>query len=71
MESKPFTANEIEFFAEDEHVSIVPRFNLEEMNFISGDYGPFETQVPVEVPLWLAICLKKAEKVQHTVPRVV
>ena len=70
MANNPFTANEIEFFAEDEHLNIVPRFqNGKKMHFISGDYGPFETQVEVEVPVWLAISLKKRGKCNIKCPQ--
>ena len=58
----PFTTGEIEFFAEDVPINVVPRFNLQTMHFISGDFGPFEAQVPAEVPLWLAISLKRRRK---------
>uniref|UniRef100_A0A6B2LKV4 Uncharacterized protein n=2 Tax=Arcella intermedia TaxID=1963864 RepID=A0A6B2LKV4_9EUKA len=45
--------------AEDEWVTILPSFNHPTMHFISGDIGPFEVSIPINVPLWLAITLKK------------
>ena len=42
---------------------------MEKMHFISGDYGPFETQVEVEVPVWLAISLKKRGKCNIKCPQ--
>jgi len=53
---------EIEFIAEKQLVSIVPNFSLDKVYFISGDYGPFNPGLPVEVPLWLAISLKERQK---------
>jgi len=39
-------------------VTIIPKFSHDQMYFISGTFGPFLPQTPVEVPLWLAISLK-------------
>jgi len=57
-----FTANEIEFLAEDELIGIVPTFSLDNLSLISGDYGPFKPSIPIKVPLWLAVTLKKRQK---------
>ena len=43
-------------------MTIVPKFAHDQMYFISGTFGPFLPQTPVEVPLWLAISLKKRRK---------
>lgn len=59
---KATTAAENVFYAEDCIVRITPRFEHPVMNFLSGDFGPFETDSETEVPLWLAIELKKNEK---------
>eukprot|EP01133_Synstelium_polycarpum_P014868 gene14868-17581_t len=64
-----FTPYQIEFMAEDEVVTIVPNFKMEELHFMSGTYGPFQPPLPVDVPLWLAISLKKTKKCRITVPR--
>jgi len=29
---------------------------------LQGDYGPFRPQIPVTVPLWLGIAMKKRSK---------
>lgn len=50
---------EVEFLAENEIVSILPSFTSSEYNLISGDVGPFRAGLPVNVPLWMAIILKK------------
>lgn len=57
-----FSAEEVEFFAEDEMVEIVPNINMEPLNFICGDFGPFRPQIATQVPLWLAMALKKRGK---------
>ncbi|XP_073021665.1 DNA replication complex GINS protein PSF2 [Primulina huaijiensis] len=57
-----FSAAEMEFLAEDEMIEIVPNMRMEPLNFISGDFGPFRPQIPTEVPLWLAVSLRKRGK---------
>ncbi|XP_062108067.1 DNA replication complex GINS protein PSF2 [Humulus lupulus] len=57
-----FSAEEIEFMGEDEMIEIVPNMRMEPLNLISGDYGPFFPQMVTQVPLWLAIALKKRGK---------
>ncbi|WCJ19617.1 DNA replication complex GINS protein PSF2 [Euphorbia peplus] len=57
-----FSPEEIEFIAEDELVEIVPNLRMESLNFLCGDYGPFYPQIAAQVPLWLAVALKKRGK---------
>ncbi|GLT43854.1 hypothetical protein SLA2020_177840 [Shorea laevis] len=57
-----FSAEEVEFIAEDEMVDIVPNMTIERLNFISGDFGPFLPLTVNQVPLWLAVALKKRGK---------
>ncbi|KAL3650147.1 DNA replication complex GINS protein PSF2 [Castilleja foliolosa] len=57
-----FSAAELEFLAEDEVIEIVPNMRMDPLNFISGDFGPFRPQIATEVPLWLAVALKKRGK---------
>ncbi|XP_043701117.1 DNA replication complex GINS protein PSF2 isoform X1 [Telopea speciosissima] len=57
-----FSAAEVEFLAEDETLEIVPNMKMDALNFICGDYGPFYPQITIEVPLWLAVALKKRGK---------
>ena len=55
----PFSESELEFLAEEEFIRISPLFNMDEvLNCITADYGPFRSQCPVLVPLWMAIYLK-------------
>ncbi|XP_010558802.1 PREDICTED: DNA replication complex GINS protein PSF2 [Tarenaya hassleriana] len=48
--------------AESESVEIVPNMNMDQLNFICGDFGRFLPQIPTQVPLWLAVALKKRGK---------
>ncbi|KAL2320280.1 hypothetical protein Fmac_029249 [Flemingia macrophylla] len=57
-----FSAEELEFIAEDEIVDIVPNIKMGPLNLISGDFGPFTPQIVTQAPLWLAIALKKRGK---------
>ena len=36
------TASEIEFFVEQQPITIVPNFELDTLMFISGTFGPFQ-----------------------------
>ncbi|XP_021295973.1 DNA replication complex GINS protein PSF2 [Herrania umbratica] len=57
-----FSAEEVEFMAEDELIEIVPNMRMDPLNFICGDFGPFLPQIATPVPLWLAVALKKRGK---------
>ncbi|KAJ7975805.1 DNA replication complex GINS protein PSF2 [Quillaja saponaria] len=57
-----FSAEELEFVAEDEIVEIIPNLRMEPLNLICGDFGPFFPQIVTQVPLWLAVALKKRGK---------
>lgn len=57
-----FSPAEMEFLAEDEMIEIVPNMRMDPLNLISGDYGPFRPQIATQVPLWLAVALKKRGK---------
>nr|KYP41008.1 DNA replication complex GINS protein PSF2 [Cajanus cajan] len=58
-----FSAEELEFVAEDEIVDIVPNLKMGPLNFISViNYLNTSTLIITQVPLWLAIALKKRGK---------
>ncbi|KAJ7962127.1 DNA replication complex GINS protein PSF2 [Quillaja saponaria] len=57
-----FSAEELEFIAEDETIEIIPNLRMEPLNLLCGDFGPFFPQIPTQVPLWLAVALKKRGK---------
>uniref|UniRef100_A0A0N5ALL6 GINS complex subunit 2 n=1 Tax=Syphacia muris TaxID=451379 RepID=A0A0N5ALL6_9BILA len=44
---------------EDYYFQIKPNFSSEQLQLICGDIGPFEAGIPISVPLWVAIFLKK------------
>ncbi|KAI8465082.1 MAG: DNA replication complex GINS protein [Monoraphidium minutum] len=63
----PVAPEELEFFAEEEPITIIPSFKLRHnatgmLSCIGGDYGPFRPNMPVEVPIWLALQLHKRGK---------
>eukprot|EP00475_Leptophrys_vorax_P041535 TRINITY_DN78303_c0_g1_i1.p1 TRINITY_DN78303_c0_g1~~TRINITY_DN78303_c0_g1_i1.p1 ORF type:complete len:200 (+),score=13.35 TRINITY_DN78303_c0_g1_i1:106-705(+) len=57
-----FHESEVEFAAEDELVRVVPNFRADALRLFAGEFGPFRPQMAVEVPLWLAVALKKRGK---------
>eukprot|EP01083_Nonionella_stella_P088071 245255_1 len=63
-----FTEDEAEFMAEDEQITIYPNFTRDVLMFVSHDCGPFRPNIPVEVPLWLAVKLKKLKKCTIQIP---
>ena len=48
-----------EFIAQNQLIGVIPKFNHDEILLISGTFGPFKPQKPTEVPIWLALQLKK------------
>ena len=63
-----FTSEELEFYAEDEHISIIPNFNSNVLHFLNGDFGPFHSNLGTDVPLWLALALKERRKCRIEAP---
>ncbi|XP_043563395.1 DNA replication complex GINS protein PSF2 [Chiloscyllium plagiosum] len=60
--------SEVEFLAEKQTVTIIPNFSLDKIYLITGDLGPFNPGLPVDVPVWLAINLKQRQKCRIVVP---
>ncbi|XP_072373971.1 DNA replication complex GINS protein PSF2 isoform X1 [Scyliorhinus torazame] len=60
--------SEVEFIAEKQSVTIIPNFSLDKLYLITGDLGPFNPGLPVDVPVWLAINLKQRQKCRIVVP---
>jgi len=58
----------LEFFAEEERVTIVPSFSAEPYECVSGTHGPFRPNVPVAAPLWLALYLSRRAKCRLVTP---
>ena len=61
------TMQESEFFAENIPITIIPNFRHSGMELLCGTYGPFRPSVPITVPFWLAIFLKRQQKC-HIIP---
>eukprot|EP00088_Acartia_fossae_P047755 TRINITY_DN5186_c0_g1_i2.p1 TRINITY_DN5186_c0_g1~~TRINITY_DN5186_c0_g1_i2.p1 ORF type:complete len:222 (+),score=34.39 TRINITY_DN5186_c0_g1_i2:61-666(+) len=61
-------AREYEFMAENEKVTILPKFNHPTFTLIQGDYGPFKAGNQIEVPLWLAVMLRQSDKCSIETP---
>ncbi|KAI7902145.1 DNA replication complex GINS protein PSF2 [Cokeromyces recurvatus] len=57
-----FTPSEVEFIASDEKIKIIPKTKLPRLQFIQGTYGPFLPPLATEVPIWLALLMKKNNK---------
>jgi len=58
----PLSPSQMEFLAEDELITIIPNFKLPALYFIKGNISALHPSVPVTVPLWLALLLKKRRK---------
>lgn len=62
MDFTQISAAEAEFYAQNQLIGILPKVNSDSVHLISGTFGPFKTQKPVDVPLWLALEFKKKDK---------
>ncbi|KAG1676525.1 hypothetical protein FOA52_000068 [Chlamydomonas sp. UWO 241] len=61
----PVTPEELELFAEQELVTIVPNFTLDGAGLlycIGDHYGPFLANSRIDVPIWLALMLHKRKR---------
>eukprot|EP00754_Rhynchopus_humris_P010895 Rhum_TRINITY_DN14181_c4_g1::Rhum_TRINITY_DN14181_c4_g1_i1::g.72449::m.72449/K10733/GINS2, PSF2; GINS complex subunit 2 len=58
----------LEFMAQEEIVRVIPNFLMDEVDFISGRYGPFNPPDPVDVPLWLAMLLRESGRCKIVTP---
>lgn len=67
-----FTPEEMEFFAEEEVITIIPNVSFKTTDTslicIGGEWGPFRPNFPVEVPLWLALALQKKKCCRIQIP---
>ena len=54
---------DVEFLCEEVSIFIIPKFNMPAITLFDDRLvGPFRAAVPVSVPLWLGLQLRKAEK---------
>jgi GINS complex subunit 2 len=49
------------YVAAEARVEMLPRFSLPRISLISGSVGPFTTNYPIVVPLWLALYFRQTE----------
>lgn len=59
---------EIEFVGENEEIGVIPNFNFDPIHLISGTIGPFRAGIPLHIPLWIAIHLRKQQKCRIVTP---
>lgn len=59
---------ELEFIGEKTIIGVIPNFTMDPIHLISGSIGPFKAGLPVHVPLWLAIHMKKQQKCRIVPP---
>jgi GINS complex subunit 2 len=59
---------EYEFLAENEKIVILPKIQHPTLTLIQGDFGPFRPGITIEVPLWLAVMLRKSDKCEIETP---
>lgn len=62
IEEGTFTKQELHFMVKHESIDIKPNFISDKLKLISGEFGPFRAGVISEVPIWLALYLKKRGK---------
>lgn len=62
IEEGIFTQKELHFMTKHESILIKPNFISGKMVMVSGTFGPFKAGVVTEVPIWLALYLKKRGK---------
>lgn len=60
--------DEVEFIGETLSIGIIPNFNFEPIHLITNTIGPFRAGLPLHVPLWLAIHMKKQQKCRIVPP---
>jgi GINS complex subunit 2 len=65
---KRITTAENEYLAENTMITVMSHINHEKFLFISGNFGPLEVGFKCQLPLWLAITLKKRGKCHIVIP---
>jgi len=67
-QQETLSPSEVQFFSQDELITIIPNFHGKKISLLCGDFGPFEPLIPVNVPIWLAIQFKKNRKCNIRAP---
>lgn len=65
---KSFTAKEIAFLAEEEPINILPRYSMNRLELIGSNLGKLRPLQKTEVPLWIAVILKRQNKCSIMIP---
>jgi GINS complex subunit 2 len=60
---------ECEFIAEETLITVTSHVNHQPFRFISGTFGPMRAGFPCDLPLWLAVTLRKKNEVTFQVPQ--
>ncbi len=68
LQLKSISASENEFICEETIVTITSGIDHPIFKFISGSFGPLVAGEPCQIPLWLAITLKKKGQCSIAVP---
>jgi GINS complex subunit 2 len=63
-----FPISFLDFTAEEVLVTIIPSISHPTFKLTSYDVGPLESGMPVQVPLWLAVTLRKRGKCKIQIP---
>uniref|UniRef100_A0A8R1DUE4 DNA replication complex GINS protein PSF2 n=1 Tax=Caenorhabditis japonica TaxID=281687 RepID=A0A8R1DUE4_CAEJA len=62
-------AEKCEFLAGNEPIEVIPSISDDKpMHLISGDIGPFEAGVPVRIPIWIALLMKRKHHCKIVMP---
>lgn len=57
------------FVTQKHHVTIIPSFStVDPIHLLIGSFGPFRSNLEIDVPLWLALELKQQGKCRLTPP---
>ena len=62
------SAEENEYLAKEELITIVSRITTRKFLFMSGRFGPLEPGVSCDVPIWLAMHLRKSNRCNVKIP---
>jgi len=62
------SAEENEYLAKEELVTIVSRIRSRRFLFMSGEFGPLEPGISCDVPIWLALHLRKSNRCNIKIP---
>jgi GINS complex subunit 2 len=63
-----FLPSEIFFLAEDEEITIIPRQSMDSVKLVGGTVPKLAAMRRVQVPLWLALLLKKQSRCSIVIP---